>query len=163
MKKLSLELTVSLCLLAGFTLSLSAQAADSDQGVGTWTGSGVTFTPDGKEEGPFTVELTRKSAGAGVVETTGEVKLGNGTKIPLKQRTESQGNTFSLKTNRGEGGGICVGAGLCQSYEQGSDGRAWSTTIVVDAPDKLRLIITELQNGRATRFIRQSITRTAQR
>jgi hypothetical protein len=52
-----------------------------------------------------------------------------------------------------------LGAGLCESYEDAGNGQAFATTIVVDGPDKLRLLVIELDHGQAVRYISQTLTR----
>jgi hypothetical protein len=140
-------------------LLLAGAIAHADGGVGSWKGSGTTFDAQGEELGDFTVELTQTAVDAHTVELRGKVTLASGQVIPLQQRRTMNGRTFQLESNRGKGGGACFGAGLCTSYEDVGDGHAYATTIVLDGSDQMRLLITELDHGKAVRFMRQSLSR----
>jgi hypothetical protein len=48
---------------------------------------------------------------------------------------------------------------MCQSYEQRQDGHAFATTIARDTPDKIRILVTELEKGQAVRFMEQTLTK----
>ena len=63
------------------------------------------------------------------------------------------------ETNRGKGGGYCFSEGVCQTYEDAGDGKAFSTTLIVDGPNRLRLLTTELLHGKAVRFMRQTLVK----
>jgi hypothetical protein len=147
-----------IALLAGLTLGGTAQAGITD-GVGTWKGSGTAFGAGGQELGDFTVEMVRTAIDAHTVEGRGKVVLATGEVITFRQRMIEHGNSFSMETDRGRGGGHCFGGGLCTSYEDLGSGKAYATTIVVDTPSKIRILVTELQGGRAVRFMRQELTK----
>jgi hypothetical protein len=148
-----------IALLVGVTLGGKAQAGITD-GVGTWKGSGTTFDAGGQELGDFTVEMVRTAINAHTVEGRGKVVLATGEVITFRQRMTEHGNSFSMETDRGRGGGHCFGGGLCTSYEDLGGGKAYATTIVVDNASKIRVLVTELANGRAIRFMRQSLTKS---
>ncbi len=142
-------------------LVAATPALAESHGLGLWRGTGTTFGRDGRALGDFTVELTReKGADEQTVVTRGQAILGDGRHLPIEQKMVLDGNHFTLETNRGKGGGICLGEGLCISHEEGSDGKSFATTIVFDGPDQLRLLITELDHGQAVRFLRQTLTRS---
>jgi hypothetical protein len=139
--------------------SAPAHAGISDC-LGTWEGAGTTTEVSGKDLGAFTVSLTRKSTGNAKVRVDGKVTLANGQEIVLWQEIEDHGQSgFKLASNNGTGGGHCFVNGICQSYEQRADGHAFATTIAKDSTDKLRILITELDNGRAVRFFQQTLSR----
>ena len=138
---------------------LASASAQAGGGLGVWEGSGVTFDGSGQEIGTFRVELTRKQVEPNTVVMEGTVFLPDGRTIPLKQKQVLQGNSFSLETPRGRGGGACFGEGICQSYEDEGNGKAFAHTIALDGPNRMRLLITELENGKAVRFMRQVLTR----
>jgi hypothetical protein len=147
--------------LTCFQFAGYAHAEPTHAGPSIWQGSGMVFGKDGRETTGFTIELRRTAVDERSTETKGTVVLGNGGTIPVYQRmTESdKGAGFRLDTNRGKGGGYCLGAGLCESYEDAGNGQAFATTIVVDGPDKLRLLVIELDHGQAVRYISQTLTR----
>jgi hypothetical protein len=149
--------TVASLSLLALVLPGSAAAGITD-GLGTWEGSGTASEISGKDLGPFTVSITRKSAGAGKVRADGKVTLAGGKEIIFWQDIEDHGSSgFRVTSNNGSGGGQCFANGLCQSYEKRADGHAFATTIAKDDGDKLRVLITELENGQAVRFFQQTL------
>jgi hypothetical protein len=146
-------------LMAGALVGSQARA-DMLEGLGEWHGSGTVVGADGRAEGAFKVALTRAAAGPRRVSTRGQVELASGQVIPFTQElTVDEDGKFSLDSDRGRGAGFCLGAGLCQSYEDRGNSSGAFTVIVIDAPDTIRLVITELDHGRAVRFIRQTLTK----
>ena len=139
----------------------SLAAAGMSDGLGAWQGQGTTVAVTGADLGTFTVDLTRRSTGPGQVRTDGRVLLANGQVIVFWQESvdSPNGTGFRMTTNDGTGGGRCFANGMCQSYVERADGHAFATTIVRDAPDKLRVLVTELDKGQAVRFIQQSLTK----
>ena len=147
--------TISLVGLA----SAPARAGISGS-LGTWEGSGTTTEVSGKDLGAFTVALTRRSIGNAKVRADGKVTLASGQEIVFWQEYEDHGpQGFKLISSNGAGGGNCFSNGLCQSYEQRADGHAFATTIAKDGTDQLRISITELDNGKAVRFIQQTLSK----
>jgi hypothetical protein len=147
-------------VLMGGTLVGNQARADMLEGLGEWRGSGSVLGADGRAEGSFDVALTRAAAGPRSVSTSGQVELASGQVIPFTQKlTVGEDGKFSLDSDRGRGAGFCLGAGLCQSYEDRGNSTGAYTLIVLDAPDTIRIVITELDHGRAVRFIRQTLTR----
>jgi hypothetical protein len=135
----------------------SASAGGSD-GLGTWEGSGTASEVSGKDLGAFTVSITRKSVGTGKVRADGKVTLANGKEITLWQDIEERGTGgFLLVSNNGSGGGQCFANGICQTYEKRADGHAFATTMAKDEGGKLRVLVTELENGQALRFFQQTL------
>lgn len=139
---------------------ISAQArADLLDGLGDWRGSGSVLGTDGRVQSAFDVALTRSASGPRSVSTSGRIELASGQVIPFTQKlTLGDDGKFSLDSDRGRGAGFCLGAGLCQSYEDRGNSTGAYTVIVIDAPDTIRILITELDHGRAVRFIRQTLT-----
>jgi len=133
--------------------------AEGMWGLGLWTGAGVAFGPDGKPTSSFTVELTRTAVGSNTVQLKGTAKLANGDEKAIDQKSTYDGNRFQIESSRGHGSGVCLGEGICTSYEDHGNGQGVATTIVIDAPDKMRILMTELDQGQTIRFIRQSLTR----
>lgn len=146
-------------LLVG-TLIGSPARADVLGGLGEWRGSGSVFGSDGRAEAEFKVTLTRSAAGARSVDTRGTIELDSGQAIPFAQKTTlGDDGKFSLDSERGHGGGFCLGAGLCQSYEDRGNSTGAYTVMATDGPGKIRIVITELDHGRAVRFIRQTLAK----
>ena len=136
-----------------------ARAALSDT-LGEWEGTGSAAESSGKDLGDFKVVLTRKSIGAGKVRADGRVILASGQQIVFWQEfLETEGRGFRLVTNQGSGGGRCFANGMCQSYEERADGHAFATTVVQDGVGKLRVLVTELDQGKATRFFQQTLSK----
>lgn len=128
--------------------------------TGNWEGSGTAHAVDGTDLGTFTVSVARKANGNGKLRADGKVTLASGQVIVLWQEIEDAGaGGFRITSNNGTGGGRCFANGMCTSYEQRADGHAYATTIVRDAPDKIRLLITELDKGQAVRFMDQTLTK----
>ncbi|MET0592971.1 MAG: hypothetical protein ABW133_09745, partial [Polyangiaceae bacterium] len=59
----------------------------------------------------------------------------------------------------GAGGGHCFANAMCQTYEERADGHAFATTIARDGADKLRILITELDKGKAVRVFQQTLSK----
>jgi hypothetical protein len=149
----------ALVLLGGALIGGQARA-DIIGGLGEWQGSGSVFGPDGRAETEFKVVLTRSAAGPRSVDTRGQLELTSGQVIPFNQKTTlGDDGTFSLDSDRGKGGGFCLGSGLCQSYEDRGNAAGAYTVIAVDGPETIRILITELDHGQAVRFIRQTLTK----
>jgi hypothetical protein len=148
-----------LVLLVGALIGGQARA-DMLGGLGEWQGSGSVFGPDGRAEAEFKVSLTRSAAGPRSVDTRGKIELDSGQVIPFAQKTTvGDDGKFSLDSERGQGAGFCLGAGLCQSYEDRGDSTGTYTVIAIDGPKTIRMLITEVDHGRAVRFIRQTLTK----
>jgi hypothetical protein len=149
-------LGLTLCALL---LTAPAQAGITE-GLGHWQGSGVVIAPDGQEQGEFTVEVDRVAIDARTVEVRGKVTHADGQVFTFSERQIAGSNGgFLIEGSHGKGGGRCFGGGLCQTYVETGADTANATTIAVDGPDKLRVLVTALDHGRAIRFIRQSLTR----
>lgn len=152
----NLVAVASLSLLA-LVAPGSASAGITD-GLGTWEGSGTGSEISGKDLGSFTVSITRRSVATGKVRADGKVTLAGGKEIVFWQELEDHGSSgFHLVSNNGSGGGQCFANGICQTYEKRADGHAFATTIAKDENDKLRILVTELENGQAVRFFQQTL------
>jgi hypothetical protein len=137
-----------------------AQAAPTGilNGLGKWEGSGTTFDASGKDLGPFSVSLVRKSIGPSKVRGDGKITLASGQEIVFWQEFEEHGpNGFSLVSNHGSGGGQCFANGMCQTFDQAEGGHAFATTIVKDGADRIRILVTELEQGKAVRFHQETL------
>jgi hypothetical protein len=136
-----------------------AQAGILD-GLGTWQGSGTAFDVSGKDLGGFTVSLTRKSMGASKVRADGKVTLAGGQEIVFWQEFEDHGPSgFTLVSNHGTGAGQCFANGMCQTFDQRPDGHAFATTIVKEGADRVRIVVTEMERGKAVSFLQETLLR----
>jgi hypothetical protein len=153
--------TTTIAVIAVSTLALFAPgmtAAAITDGLGKWEGSGTASELSGKDLGPFTVAVTRKSVGNAKVRADGKITLAGGREIVFWQEFEDHGPSgFSLVTNNGAGGGQCFANGMCQTFEQRADGHAFATTIVNDGADRVRIVVTELEQGKAVRFFQETL------
>lgn len=137
-----------------------ADGTTSD-GLGTWEGTGVTTEVDGKVVGPFTIVVTRTALANGTgVRADGKIHTADGKDIVFWQETAQRGGgKFKVTSNLGAGGGACFANGMCQSLEQRDDGHAFASTVAKDSADKVRVLVTELEHGRAVRFYAQTLVK----
>lgn len=147
--------------LFAFILFAAARGhARITEGTGHWTGKGSVIAVDGQDLGEFSVEVDRTAVDARTVDVKGKVTLATGQVIEFTERQiAGDKGGFLIESSHGKGGGRCFGDGLCQSYVETGADTARATYITVDGNDKLRVLITELDHGRAVRFIRQTLTR----
>lgn len=137
-----------------------AASAGLSEGLGVWEGTGTTRAAGADGSAPFQVSVTRRSSGARKVRVDGKVTLGNGQVMAFWQELE-EGNAgdFRVVSSHGLGAGRCFANGICQSYEERKDRHAVATTIVRDAPNKVRVLITEFDKGQPVRFTQESLTK----
>lgn len=144
--------------LSLYGLISHAGAAGITDGIGKWEGSGTAFEISGKDLGPFSVSLTRRSVGSAKVRSDGTITLAGGRQIAFWQEFEDHGpGGFLLVSNNGIGGGQCFVNGMCQAFEARADGHAFATTIVKDGADQVRIVVTELEQGKAVRVFQQTL------
>lgn len=72
--------------LVAASLGAAPASADPLDGLGRWSGSGTSLSPEGKPLGEFHVELTRSAAGPDRVETRGTVTLAQGKSFRFGRR-----------------------------------------------------------------------------
>lgn len=155
MKKVLLSLAVT--LLAGQGLASSSQVKFPDTQV--WKGSGTRYDISKMVQDTYelTVEVQKLSGQeqksvASVVLSTGEVVV-----ITCNQVNANQG--WSLDCSNGKGGGYCFDQGMCQNYVADASGRAYATTLSFDGQDFMRLLRTEMLNGKAVGFFAETLKR----
>jgi hypothetical protein len=146
-------------LLASAALFSNPASADMMDGLGSWQGQGTRYDPAGRATGDFSVELTRAAVGPRQVETRGQIKLSSGQVLPFESRVTLNDAGFVSESARGHGTGHCFGADFCYSYEQAGNGKASAMTIVIDGPDKIRILTTDLEHGRPVQYTRQVLTK----
>jgi hypothetical protein len=150
----------AICTLAIVGLASADASAGASDGLERWEGTGTVHAGSGAELAGYTVSLTRKPEGAGKVRTDGIATLANGQVIAFWQEIEhGAGGGFRIVSSNGSGGGRCFTNAMCQSYEERQDGHAFATTIVKDDAERMRILVTELDQGRAVRFMEQTLTK----
>ena len=147
--------------LIGLTLItlLGAGTAQADMlgGLGKWHGSGTRFDAEGRPAGDFTVALTRSADGPDRVKTRGQITFASGQVFPFEQRWTRTSSGFTSESGRGKGTGRCLGDDLCYSHEDLGSGKTSFTTIMIDSPDRIRILVTDMDGGRPVQFIRQTL------
>lgn len=162
MKTTHFLVTTGLVALVACALPFAKASADPtpSDGLGTWEGSGMSTDPHGAAAEAFTVTLVRKAAGAGVVRADGTIRLASGKEIPFWQEYNDRGaGAYTLASSSGSGGGRCFVNGMCQYYAERADGHAVATTVASDGAGKVRVLVTLLENGKATRFFAQTLVK----
>jgi hypothetical protein len=146
-------------LLLVASLLAPPASADIPEGLGDWQGHGTRYASDGRTLGEFSVELQRTASGPNSVETRGKIKLATGQVIPFESRMTITGSSFVLESGHGKGGGHCLGADFCYSQEDVGNGKSSAMTIVIDGPNQIRILTTELEHGKPVQFTRQALTK----
>lgn len=142
---------------AGVSFTPAARA-DVLEGLGRWSGSGSVRGADGKPLGEFRVELTRSAAGPGRVETRGAVTTAAGQVLPFRSLITRTPDGFLTESARGKGQGSCLGPSICHGYELDAAGNGATSTILVDGPQRVRVLVTELEKGKPVRVIWQTLS-----
>jgi hypothetical protein len=145
--------------LASAALLANPARADLLDGLGRWQGQGTQYDPSGRATGDFTVDLTRTTVGPRTVQTRGTIKLANGQVLPFESQITESETGFVSKSPRGSGTGHCFGNDICYSYEESGKSKASAMTIIIDGPDKIRILTTDLEQGRPVRYTRQALTK----
>jgi hypothetical protein len=141
-------------------MALAYADISASDGLGTWEGSGVASDVGGTQAMPFTVTMVRKSLGNGVVRSDGTLHMKDGKDITFWDEYEDHpGGACRITSSMGAGGGRCFANHMCQTYTERADGHAFATTVAVDGAEKVRVLVTELQNGRAVRFFAQDLSK----
>jgi hypothetical protein len=126
----------------------SSAVAGVTESVGTWEGSGAVFGADGKQLSTYTAEMISTAVGSNEVKSQITVTMSDGTQKVVNRTMTDTAQGFSLISDDGDGGGYCLGDGLCLAYITSNDGHSYSTTIVIDSSSQERFLTTELQNGK---------------
>ena len=157
MKRIALA-AVALSLLCSFAPG-RADAGVTD-GLGAWEGAGTTRDAAGGPSADFSVAVVRRALGPSRARTDAKITLRDGRILDFWQEIQDVGaGAFRVTSANGSGSGQCFHNQMCQSYEERADGHAFATTIALDSPDKIRILVTELEKGRAVRFIEQTLTK----
>jgi hypothetical protein len=142
------------------TLSASAAWAKGGDEPTIWQGQGEEFGADGQASGQYALQQVDTTVDDGVTESAVTITPASGDEIHFTMRISSTGNRFSIKSDyAGTGGGYCFGEGVCQGLVTLPNGHDMALTIIADRPGARRFLGTELVNGQAVRFIRESYSR----
>lgn len=143
------KLLIALILMA----SSAAFAAKTE----VWEGPGTLFDDQGKVVSSYHLVVENTKNGREILSHV-TVTFPDGTERKSQCRmTETGQKGWVSDCDHGKGGGACFGEGLCESYEEDSTGRAFASTIVMDGSANMRLLRTELKNGRAVHFFREKL------
>jgi len=139
---------------------ISAADVSATDGLGTWEGTGIASDVSGSQQNPFTVSIVRRSTAANVVRTDGTMHMKDGKDVTFwDEHVEKAGGTCTVTGSLGSGGGRCFQNHMCQLYVDRGDGHAFATTIAIDSGTQMRVLVTELENGKASRFFSQQLVK----
>jgi hypothetical protein len=147
----------TLLLIAGLLVSSSSFAASTD----VWEGPGALFDVKGNPTGTYQLVVENNKTDS-LTLTNIVITLPDGsTQKEQCTMTETSDRGWVSKCGFGSGGGSCFGDGMCIDYEADSSGHAFATTLVMDGANDMRLLRTELQDGKAVRFYREKLHKKA--
>jgi hypothetical protein len=147
-------------MLASLAITPVARASGGRE---LWQGQGVLFDRSNRPIRNYRLEVYRTEVSATKSLTEVKIFLPDGTvKNESCETTKTAGGWVSDCKLR-KGSGACFGDGLCIDYSEDRSGHAFATTIVMDGQDAMRLLRTELVNGKAVRFFREKLGRTTRR
>jgi hypothetical protein len=89
----------------------------------------------------------------------GKITLATGEVMPFEQRLTRTGNGFVVESGHGKGKGFCFDDQLCYSHEDRGGGKTSTTTMIIDGPSRVRILVTEYLNGEPVQLIRQALDR----
>ncbi|HEY8079062.1 MAG TPA: hypothetical protein VIF62_33245 [Labilithrix sp.] len=148
--------------LAGICFAAPLAFADvsSSDGLGTWEGTGIAQDVSGSQQTPFTITMVRRSLGGGVVRADGTIHMKDGSDVAFwDEHAERPDGACKVSSSLGNGGGRCFSNHMCQLYTERADGHAFATTYAIDSRDHIRVLVTELQAGKAIRFFSQDLVK----
>jgi hypothetical protein len=139
-------------------LSSAPSYAGVTDAAGTWAGAGAAFNADGTKDGDFSVNIVSQAVGDHELDSTIAITVSGKTERFHQKLTDSGDNGFLIKSDQGNGGGFCLGKGLCEAY-LGTREHGYAVTVILDRPDSRRYVVTELENKNVVRFVRESLER----
>ena len=143
----------ALFLALGISMAQAVAAAPSAQ---HHHGIGSMLDFKGTVSSSYEVDLVISEVSPGVRDQDITVRLPDGKQFTMHQRSERSGNSLRITTAHGTGYGTDLGDGVLATYTPGPEGAAYAQTMVLLADETLRLVRTELRNGKAVRFFRES-------
>jgi hypothetical protein len=153
MKKITFGFALATAIFSGASLF-----AGVTSGAGNWEGKGVTFGQDGAASGKFSLGIVSEAQDSHTLKSTVTI-LADGQASTYQQVMKDAGDQgFQIVSDQGNGGGYCFGQGICEGY-LGTTAHGYAVSIVLDGPDHRRMLVTELVNGNAVKFVRESLDR----
>ena len=127
--------------------------------VSIWEGSGSVYSPSGKIVDTYRIKVVNSETSTNVIQSETTTTMSDGSQKTISQTIQVEGGRWTVESNLGKGGGGCYGVDLCENYISGDDGKAYATTIVQDSPNNRRNITFVLENGKATKVLKDCITK----
>ena len=151
----------SAIVIASLSVIPAARAAS---GPVLWQGKGATFNRNREQTSEYRIEVYRTEVDGTKGLSQAKVYLSNGTLIfnETCETTKTKTGWISDCKVR-KGGGYCFGDGLCMDYTEDQNQHGFATTIIMDGPNSMRLLRTELVKGQAVRFFREKLERAGSR
>jgi hypothetical protein len=146
--------TILVATVLGATSGFATGVTDS---AGRWQGKGTSFGLDGAPIGSFSIGEVSEANGDHRLESKITI-LADGQAQTFQQVLEDADRGFHITSDQGNGGGYCFGQGLCEAY-LGTADHGYAVSITLDGPDHRRMLVTEIRNGRAVKFVRESLQR----
>ena len=142
-------------LMATIFVSGNVMAASVEQ----WQGTGAVYTPEGKELSAYAISVVNTELADHTIQSEAKITLPDGSQRQVSQKITPYGNSWSVESNLGTGGGACYGKDVCANYIAGKNGVGFATTIVGDSEKTRRNITIKLQNGESVEVSRENLTR----
>ncbi|MEQ1878703.1 MAG: hypothetical protein ABL958_18820 [Bdellovibrionia bacterium] len=153
--KVKLLIALSGLVVFGLTRALAGETSS------VWTGAGKVYDAKLNPLGAYKLKVESAKTAATERKTKVTVTLeSGGAQVYNCTHTDGAKGWKSVCDN-GNGGGFCLDD-LCQTYTEDENGRAFATTLIFDSEDEMRLMRTELQNGKPVRFFKEKISRARQ-
>ena len=121
-----------------------------------WQGSGELFNIQGNVIGKYSLAIENTIISDTKTRRNVTITAADGRVEKIKCMVVKGAKGWSSDCSNGHGGGQCFGEGLCHSYVKKGN-KAYATTIVMDGPNEMRLLRTELVNGKATHIFREKM------
>jgi hypothetical protein len=149
----------NLVLLALTALTCATAQAGVAEMVGTWNGTGASYSLQGDSEGTYAIQMADTLQSDGSVASTINVAIPGqpGKEIDSVIRNTKKG--FSMTSTQSSGGATCLEKDLCEGYFGDSAGNGVAITFIFDHSNSFRALKTELQGFQATRFYLEKYVR----
>ena len=154
------EMKMKIIFLLLGIVTANVTVASITEGAGTWKGQGLVFGLDGKIAGSYKYTAINTAVGDDELLTHVVVKLPDGTQEEYDQKMkDTSENGFVIESKEGHGGGYCFGDGLCESYLDMGQGHGIAINMIMDGKKRMRILKTDLQDGKAVRFFREKLVK----
>lgn len=145
-------------------LALSATVVSATTEV--WQGKGKRQTVDRQQVTEYTLEVridkisdTESKVKVEIRDLTGQLII---TDNCVTQKFPSHAWTKTCDGGASRGYMVADELGLGVDYYEATDGKAYSTTIILDSATEMRLFRTALVEGRATHFFAEALRKTSE-